>query len=180
MIDPAKNYFELFGLKPAFEVDKQQLSKQYRALQKQLHPDKFASHSASEKRLSVQFTALINNAFQVLKSPLQRAEYLLELSGHPVNSENLTISGRDFLFKQMEWRETLVEIADDNDPVHQHQAIEHLAKTVDEEKQSLLDKFNHTYQQQDYTQAIDLVAKLHFVEKMSTEIDRLEDNILAG
>ncbi|MEO0444009.1 MAG: Fe-S protein assembly co-chaperone HscB, partial [Pseudomonadota bacterium] len=80
MTNLAKNYFELFGLRPTFELDKQQLSQQYRQLQKKVHPDKFASHSSSEKRLSLQFTSFINNAFHVLKSPLLRAEYLLELS----------------------------------------------------------------------------------------------------
>ena len=178
MIDFSQNYFQLFGLSPSFQVDKQHLSEQYRQLQRELHPDKFASHSASEKRLSVQFAALVNKAYQTLKSPLLCAEYLLELADHPVNSESLTINGGEFLFRQMEWREALAELAAEDISAEKHSSIEQLTQDVQTEKKKLLSEFDTHYQQQDFDEATEVVAKLHFVEKMLTEIDRLEDDLL--
>ena len=178
MIDFSQNYFELFGLSPSFVVDKQNLSEKYRQLQKELHPDNFASHSASEKRLSVQFAAFVNNAYQALKSPLLRAEYLLEISGNPVNSDKLTINGGDFLFTQMEWREALADISDLNSLEEKQSHLEQLAEEVEDERKNLLNEFENCYQEQQFDSATKVVAKLHFVEKMLIEIDRLEDGLL--
>jgi molecular chaperone HscB len=54
------NYFELFGLPVSYDVDQNKIQQQYMALQKQVHPDKFASGSDLEKRLSMQQTSWIN------------------------------------------------------------------------------------------------------------------------
>ena len=110
-MDFSQSYFELFGIDQGFDIDRQQLAHQYRQLQKKLHPDNFADKSAAEQRLSVQFASHINLAYQVLNKPLSRAEYLLELSGYPLNSDTLTIQDGEFLFKQMDWREELSELS---------------------------------------------------------------------
>ena len=166
-MDLTQNYFSLFGLSPAFHVDKEKLASQYRQLQKELHPDKFAHKGASEQRLAVQFTSYINTAYQTLKSPLLCAEYLLELEGYPVNSDSLTISDGAFLFKQMEWREQLADLSRDiesSTPVE-----EELGKLTDEvmaERAGFLSQFQIAYDGHAYTEAKEIVAKLHFVEKM--------------
>ena len=77
--DLSKDYFELFGLPVAFDIDSNDLAVRYRQLQRQFHPDRFASAPAAERRLSVQMTAQINAAFQTLKDPVARARYLLGL-----------------------------------------------------------------------------------------------------
>lgn len=41
------NDFELFGLPEQFEVDAQQLEERWKALQTQIHPDKFAADRKS-------------------------------------------------------------------------------------------------------------------------------------
>jgi len=48
-------------------------------LQQEFHPDRFASKGDVDKRLAVQTASLINQAYDTLKSPLKRAQYLLEL-----------------------------------------------------------------------------------------------------
>ena len=71
------NFFELFNLPIGFEIDTQDLAERYRSLQAAVHPDKFASSSDLERRIAIQQSARINEAFQTLKNPLQRARYLL-------------------------------------------------------------------------------------------------------
>ncbi|HKJ76321.1 MAG TPA: Fe-S protein assembly co-chaperone HscB, partial [Gammaproteobacteria bacterium] len=73
--DFSQNYFELFGLPEGFEVDSETLSLRYRDLQRALHPDRFAGASDRERRLSVQQTARVNEAYRTLKDPLARARY---------------------------------------------------------------------------------------------------------
>ena len=75
-INFTRNYFELFGVPEIFEIDKDELAKKYRAFQKALHPDQFTNASDQERRLSVQSTAFVNEAYSTLKSDLQRSHYL--------------------------------------------------------------------------------------------------------
>ena len=50
--------------------------KQHRILSKKMHPDRWRSKSAVERRMSVQWMALINEAQTVLLDPIKRARYL--------------------------------------------------------------------------------------------------------
>jgi molecular chaperone HscA len=102
--DLSHNHFELFGLKAGFEVDGETLALRYRDLQKETHPDRFANASEQERRLSVQLAAQINEAFRVLKSPLARARYLLELKGVVIDDTDTRMDPA-FLMEQMELRE---------------------------------------------------------------------------
>ncbi|MFQ3197153.1 MAG: molecular chaperone HscB [Paraglaciecola sp.] len=67
------NYFELFNLSPVFHLDTTQLAKTYQTLQLLTHPDKFATAGDRDKRIALQKNAQVNDAYQVLKSPLSRA-----------------------------------------------------------------------------------------------------------
>jgi molecular chaperone HscB len=182
-MDLTQNYYQLFNLPQSFLVDQDELAKNYRQLQRELHPDKFASKSASEQRMSVQFTSLVNGAYQTLKSPLLSAEYLLELAGHPVNSDSFTIDDGEFLFKQMEWREHLADLSHDLksakiDALTVSAQLDELMLDVIKEKQQLIDIYEKKYNDTLYDEAKQCVAKLHFVEKMFVNINHLEDDLI--
>lgn len=71
------DYFTLFGLPASYTLSLEQLAVRYQDLQRQYHPDKFASAPAAEQLAAVQHSATINQAWQTLRHPLTRAEYLL-------------------------------------------------------------------------------------------------------
>lgn len=182
-MDLTQNYYQLFGLEKTFLVDKAVLGEKYRKLQREFHPDKFASKSASEQRLSVQFTSLLNSAYQTLKSPLLSAEYLLSLSGHPVKSDSMTIEDNEFLFLQMEWRESLSDFSelfksDGADKASVYDQLQLLREQVMLERQELIDSFEAQYGNGEFDSAIQIVAKFHFVEKMLSNIEHLEDQLI--
>src|SRR5258706_5065700 len=103
------NHFELFGLVPAFALDIARLEAAYREIQSKVHPDKFAHAGNAERRASMQMTTQVNEAYRTRKSPLRRAQYLLELNGVDVAFETDTAMPKDFLGQQMEFREKLEE-----------------------------------------------------------------------
>ncbi len=182
-MDFTQSYFELFGVEAKFAVDLDVVSKRYLELQKESHPDKFASVSAAEQRIAVQFSAYINSAHQALKSPLLRAEYLLELSGNPLNSDSITIKDGQFLFMQMEWRESLADLSDEInaasiDTVVASDKLDEFTETANKQRDALLETFESMYANGQFIAAQQSVAKLHFVEKMLIEIERLEDKLL--
>ena len=115
MIDFSRNHFELFGLPPRFRFDAATLDRAYRALQSEVHPDRFATASEAERRLAAQSSARVNEAYLALKDPVARAQYLLELhgAGAPAESDNaLPIT---FLERQLERREAAAAAADAGD-----------------------------------------------------------------
>ena len=107
MISLQASDFELFGLPSAFSLDRAQLDLQWKSLQREAHPDRFASEGATAQRIAMQWSVRINEAYNRLKDPLKRAAYLCELNGAAVNAENNTSMPPAFLMQQMEWREAL-------------------------------------------------------------------------
>ncbi len=78
---PAPDYFRFFGLEPRLELDPEDLQRRYYELSRRLHPDRFLSATPAERRYSLEGTAILNDAYRVLRDPVARAEYLLRREG---------------------------------------------------------------------------------------------------
>ena len=105
MIDFSRNHFDLFGLAQTFSCDPDALDRAYRKLQSDVHPDRFAGGTDADKRLAQQSSAQVNEAYRTLRSPVQRAQYLLRLHGIDPVSQTDTALPLDFLERQLERRE---------------------------------------------------------------------------
>ena len=104
---PSSNYFDLFQLPQRFDVDLVKLDSHYLEMQARVHPDKAAHLSDAERRLSLQWATLTNEAYQTLKRPLDRARYLLKINGVNTHEEGNTSMPPEFLLEQIEWREEM-------------------------------------------------------------------------
>lgn len=107
----AIDHFARLGVPPGFRIDPRDLEKRYFALQRQLHPDRFATRSPRERAISQNQAVSLNEAYDALRAPLARAEYLLALAGQPIGDDR-TIRDPELLMEQMERRETLAEARD--------------------------------------------------------------------
>lgn len=104
------DYFTLFGVPKTYALSEGELHKRYIALQRQTHPDKLVGKSPAERTEAIQLSMRVNDAYDTLKSPLSRAEYLLEMEGVFVNSEDDTVKpDQSLLMEVMELREQLSE-----------------------------------------------------------------------
>jgi molecular chaperone HscB len=68
--------FELFALPATFAQDRAQIDARWKQLQREAHPDRFASQGPAAQRVAMQWSVRINEAYQRLKDPLKRAAYL--------------------------------------------------------------------------------------------------------
>ena len=168
------NYFELFDLPLQFSLDVAVLSDRFRQLQRQFHPDNFVLSNDAEQLQSVQKAAEINDAYQTLKLPVRRAEYLLTLSGRDIKSEQTTLKDLDFLMQQMEWRETLESISDIRDA---NDELSDFNKKVRKEHCHYLTLLETQLNAKDWANAADIVRKLKFIDKLREEILRLEETL---
>ena len=105
MIDFSRNHFELFGLPERYCLDTASLERAYRALQSEVHPDRFARAGEAQQRLALQSSARVNEAYRALRDPVARAEYLLSLHGVEAFAETDTALPFEFLDRQLERRE---------------------------------------------------------------------------
>ena len=163
------NDFELFELPLGYALDRVQLDERWKALQREVHPDRHAAADAQTQRQAMQWSVRINEAYQRLKDPLKRAAYLCELNGAPVQAENNTAMPAAFLMQQMEWREAL------EDAVTPEQ-LESMAEDVAAARRRMLDGLQQTADvQRDWSSLAGQVRALMFVERFASDVsDRLE------
>ena len=167
----SKNFFEIFSLPVAWEVDFEQLDIKFRALQKALHPDRYATKNDFEKRLAVQTAATINQAYQTIKSPLSRAQYLLELENLDASQETHITSDGQFLMEQMLLREALSEVRGNENA---KQSLVSLSIEAQQNAAKIQSDFANQYQQKAYNKAFDSLAKMQFAIKFIDDIKALE------
>jgi len=80
-VAPGTTLFDVLGLPRGVDVDKPELERAYRERSLRLHPDRTGKDDPRERRLSLERTALLNEAYKTLRSPEPRAFYLLTLHG---------------------------------------------------------------------------------------------------
>ncbi|HFC8413970.1 TPA: Fe-S protein assembly co-chaperone HscB [Neisseria meningitidis] len=159
-------YFTLFQLEPAFDIDTQNLEQIYRALAARFHPDKFASASAFEQKQAVMMSSTINDAYRTLKNPIDRAAYLLKTLGIDADAPEHTSFAPDFLMQQMEWRETLMEARAESDL----KTLENLNDEIHAEQEKLFCDLKQSFARQDYDTAAQQVRQGRFLDKLRNEI----------
>ena len=166
--DFARDHFELLGLPARFSVDPAALERGYRAMQSQVHPDRFASATEAERRVAMQWASRANEAYRTLRDPLERARYLLQMRGYDTEEESNTSMPADFLMQQMEWREA-VDAARD---VADVRALQRLRGDIGRTRAEMLGVLERALDADaNFVAGCSLVRKLRFLEKLEAEIE---------
>ena len=163
--------FELFGVPEQFAQDRAHLDARWKDLQREVHPDKFASQGTAAQRVAMQWSVRINEAYQRLKDPLKRAAYLCEMQGAPVQAENNTAMPAAFLMQQMEWRESL----EDTESAEGLEALVGLVAAEQRRVQQTLGDLLDVAK--DPAQAVGQVRALMFIERFTQEVNAKLDRL---
>ena len=143
------DYVTLFGLPARYQLDTQALSLRFQDLQRQYHPDKFASGSQAEQLAAVQQSATINQAWQTLRDTA-------------------------FLMEQLELREELDEIEQAKDEARLESFIKRVKKMFDTRHQLMVEQLDN----ETWDAAADTVRKLRFLDKLRSSAEQLEEKLL--
>jgi molecular chaperone HscB len=163
------DHFSLFALPARFEIDAVALDRAYKDVQAKVHPDRFVSSSAAERRVAMQWATRANEAFAVLRSPLRRAAYLCELRGVPISAESNTAMPREFLLRQMQWREALDEATCSLDASR----LAGLRSELDQQRSTIASQVSASIDQHnDMLRAADLVRQWMFIERFGEDVNR--------
>jgi molecular chaperone HscB len=165
MMDLSYSDFQLFGLPQRFAQERAEIDARWKELQREAHPDKFAAQGAAAQRVALQWSVRINEAYQRLKDPLKRAEYLCELRGAPIQAHSNTAMPGEFLMEQMDWREALDE-ADSEDE------LEALSDRVAARRREMLARIQRLLDVDDDAEgAAEQVRALMFIERFALDIE---------
>lgn len=167
----ADNDFVLLALDQGFEQSQTVLRERWTRLQSWAHPDNFAAQGANAQRLAMQWSVRINEAYQRLKSPLKRAQYLCELAGVAIGAEDNTTMPAAFLMQQIQWREDLEDIRTEAEA----QALcDDIAAQLQAEFAAIAQAIDH---QHDHQAAAAGVRRVMFLEKLLSEAQRERDRL---
>jgi molecular chaperone HscB len=168
MIDP----FALLGLPRRFDLDLPAAEKTHRELSRALHPDRYASAGATERREALTKAADVNEAWRMVRDPVRRAEALFALSGVEVGETKEPKPDPELLMEVLEKREAL----SDAKAAHDVAKVRALAEEVSEQEKKVESELARA-ERFDAT----LVSKLgemrfyrRFVDEASSILEQLE------
>lgn len=83
----SSDYFTFFGLPRRLSIEAAELQTRFYSLSRQFHPDRYARRSPEDQQYALEATALLNDAYRVLRDPVERAEYLLSQEGFDIGEQ---------------------------------------------------------------------------------------------
>jgi molecular chaperone HscB len=167
----SSSYFSLLGLPERYDLDGGALERAYLELSKEMHPDRFAAAPAQERLAATQRSVLLNDAYQTLKRPVRRAEYLLGRKGLAIG-DNERIADGAFLMQILELREELSEArhAGKLDEVARYEA------QMKQHRKDLLERLAGAFARADLPAAKQTLIELRYVDRYLAECEvALED-----
>ena len=157
------DHFRRLGLEAAYDIDSDTLDRRYFEKQRLLHPDRFATKGPKEKALSQQQATSLNEAYETLKDPLARADYLLEVRGVETMPEGChLVNDQELLMESMEMREAL---ADAETP----DAIQAVAQRAEDDINECVDALSAAFAAFDMEKACYLATRLKYLRKLGDE-----------
>ncbi|KAG0538369.1 hypothetical protein BDA96_03G230100 [Sorghum bicolor] len=160
-VDPAVDYFQIFGLKREYNIKDNNLEGKYKDWQKKLHPDLVHSKSEKERGYAAEQSALVIDAYRTLSKPLPRALYLLKLEGIHVDEEK-TINDPELLMEMMEIREAVSDASDS-------QTLEKIQSQIKEKLETWSGSFQEAFDKKDFDRAVEATQRMRYYERAVEE-----------
>jgi molecular chaperone HscB len=107
--------FATLGIERRFEIDLPAVEKTHRELSRTLHPDRHAAGGATERRYALSKAVEVNEAWRIVRDPIQRAEALFTLAGVKVGETDEPKPSAELLMDMMDQREALAEARETRD-----------------------------------------------------------------
>lgn len=163
--------FGLLGLPARFDLDPKVIEQAFFDRSKELHPDRFASAPAAERVAALSKSRALNDAYQILKKPVARAEYLLAQAGVKIG-DNERIADAAFLMQILEMREELAEARVNK----QTSLIEKLCGDMKARRKAVVGALPGLFAQNDLAGIKDQLITLRYLDRYLEECDAALDD----
>jgi molecular chaperone HscB len=157
--------FGLLGLPARFDLEPQVIERAFFDRTKELHPDRFANAPAAERVAALSRSRALNDAYQTLKKPVPRAEYLLSRAGMTIgDNERLDPA---FLMEILELREELAEAR----AAKRTADIERLAKVMASRRTDAVTALSALFEREDLPAIKERLIVLRYLDRYLEECD---------
>jgi len=157
------DHYKRLGLAVTFDIHVGELDQLYFDLQRRLHPDRFVTRSPQEKAISQLQATAINDAYETLKDPFKRADYLVHLRGMDVLPEGCNlVNDQELLMESMELREAL----SDAETVAE---IDALSMRANDDIKLCIEQLSTLFNNDDIEGACKLTTRLKYLQKLAEE-----------
>ena len=102
------NYFDLYEIPIAFQIDHIALKKKYFELSRKYHPDFFSQENESKQTEALEKSSTVNKAFKVFQNKNETIKYVLQLKNLLEEEEKYQLPPA-FLMEMMELNEQLAD-----------------------------------------------------------------------
>jgi molecular chaperone HscB len=161
--------FGLLGLPAQFDLDPQAIERAFFDRSKELHPDRFANAPAAERVAALSKSRALNDAYQTLKKPVPRAEYLLARAGVSIgDNERLDPT---FLMDILELREELAEAR----AAKRTSEIEKLCGVMKQRRKTAVDSLAALFANNDLAAIKEQLILLRYIDRYLEECDNALD-----
>jgi molecular chaperone HscB len=165
----SSNFFELLGLPARFDLDPSQIERAFFDRSKELHADRFASAPAAERVAALSRSRALNDAYQTLKKPVGRAEYLLQRAGVTIgDNERLD---PEMIMRVLELREELAQARAAKDLA----TVERLQGQMKQRRDQALHELGELFAADDTVGAKRVLIALRYIDRYLEECDAALD-----
>lgn len=168
-----ENFFKVFKLKTNYLIDLKVLKNNFQELQRIYHPDNFIQNEEIHNQATM-ISSYINQGFSILKSPLKRAIYLLELNKNPYNIDEIANVSPEFIGMQMDLYESIEEAMLNNNL----EKIKKISLENQEKIKAIIKHIEENFAHSNYQEVKKNIQSLSFYEKISFMINEKLINIL--
>jgi len=166
LVKEESSYFDILRIEKSFNIDRKHLTKDFRKLQSIYHPDKYTLKSPREQEIAADHSSMINKAYRTLLHPVERAEYLLELAGLPLEEGHIDLDP-EFLINVMEVNEELEEAED-------KEAVQEIGEKNQQILDGLLQEVDTAFENENVVEARHVVAKIKYYDNIYNKIKAYE------
>jgi len=166
------DFFSVFSLDRKLVVDQGDLQRKFYELSRQYHPDRFANRAASEQTYALDFTAMLNDGFRVLKDPVRRAEYLLKLEGFDIGEQRSKDVPPELLEEVFELN-MMLESAPDRPEIEEAKArFLGMQSDTDQELVKLGAKYDETGDRAVLSQIRAVLNRRRYIQNLLRDVDK--------
>jgi len=171
--DLSQDFFSYFDLARSYTIERNLLEQRYLDRSRQFHPDRVMHLSEHDKRIAMERSSAINKAYQTLRDPLKRAEYLLLLEGIDLNSSEpksgAPVPNQAFLLAMLELREELEQAQKTG-----LTAVEALRESVQVQAVEHMDQAILALEAGSIAQAAQALVAHRYLTRFLAEVDHLD------
>lgn len=172
-----RDYFAVFGLERRLKVDEAGLQRKFYELSRQYHPDRFAAAPPTEQEYALEMTALLNDAYRVLRDPVKRAEYLLKSEGFDIGEQRSNNVPPELLEEVFELNMMLEELRDGDESTRpqleaEEKRFAHMLERVDCDLVHEFDVYDAEPDPSVLTMIRSILNRRRYIQNLVREVDR--------